>query len=70
MRAIDHPRFRPRAPVRTGGDKIAIAAPFWVLSFSCAFLKVYIENLCVDGITFHSMKQGCMGFVRQTTWFS
>lgn len=32
-------------------DLIVIAAPFWDLSIP-ALLKVYIENIAVDGITF------------------
>lgn len=47
---FDHPRFR-YAHRFAAADKIVIAAPFWDLSFP-ALLKVYIENLCVDGITF------------------
>ena len=47
---FDHPRFRYAWQFREA-DKIIIAAPFWDLSFP-ALLKVYIENLCVEGITF------------------
>lgn len=46
----DHPRFRYSHQFRQA-DRIVIAAPFWDLSFP-ALLKVYIENLCVQGITF------------------
>ena len=53
---FDHPRFR-YAHRFAAADKIVIAAPFWDLSFP-ALLKVYIENLCVDGITFHSDETG------------
>ena len=49
---LDHPRFR-YAHQFAEADKIVIAAPFWDLSFP-ALLKVYIENLCVDSITFHT----------------
>lgn len=48
--ALDHPRFRFAHQFRAA-DRIVIAAPFWDLSFP-ALLKVYIENLCVQGITF------------------
>jgi len=39
--------------VNCGGKGLnqSIAAPFWDLSFP-TLLKVYIENLCVEGITF------------------
>lgn len=56
---FDHPRFR-YAHQFAAADKIVIAAPFWDLSFP-ALLKVYIENLCVDGITFHTDAQGLHG---------
>lgn len=41
-------------------DKIIIAAPFWDLCFP-ALLKVYIENISVEGITFKATKKGCIG---------
>lgn len=47
---LDHPRFRYAHQFQQA-DRIVIAAPFWDLSFP-ALLKVYIENLCVQGITF------------------
>ena len=53
---LEHPRFR-YAHQFAAADKIVIAAPFWDLSFP-ALLKVYIENLCVDGITFHTDVHG------------
>lgn len=56
---FDHPRFR-YAKEFAQADKIVIAAPFWDLSFP-ALLKVYIENLCVDGITFGCNENGCFG---------
>ena len=56
---FDHPRFR-YAHQFAAADKIVIAAPFWDLSFP-ALLKVYIENLCVDGITFHTDEHGLHG---------
>ena len=56
---MDHPRFR-YAHQFAAADKIVIAAPFWDLSFP-ALLKVYIENLCVDGITFHTDEHGLHG---------
>ena len=59
---FDHPRFR-YAHRFAAADKIVIAAPFWDLSFP-ALLKVYIENLCVDGITFHSDETGLHGLCK------
>lgn len=59
---FDHPRFR-YAHQFAAADKIVIAAPFWDLSFP-ALLKVYIENLCVDGITFHTDEHGLHGLCK------
>lgn len=59
---MEHPRFR-YAHQFAEADKIVIAAPFWDLSFP-ALLKVYIENLCVDGITFHSGEGGLQGLCK------
>ncbi len=56
---FSHPRFR-YAREFAEADKIVIAAPLWDLSFP-ALLKVYIENLCVDGITFGCGAQGLEG---------
>jgi len=57
--SLDHPRFRYAHRFQKA-DKIVIAAPFWDLSFP-ALLKIYIENVCVDGITFHCDQNGCVG---------
>lgn len=57
-----HPRFR-YAHQFAAADKIVIAAPFWDLSFP-ALLKVYIENLCVDGITFRTDATGLHGLCK------
>jgi len=40
-----------------------MAAPFWDLSFP-ALLKVYIENVSVEGITFRSTETGLQGLCR------
>ena len=45
---LDHPRFR-YAHQFAEADLVCIAAPFWDLSFP-ALLKVYIEQISVDGI--------------------
>ncbi|HZK28964.1 MAG TPA: NAD(P)H-dependent oxidoreductase, partial [Clostridia bacterium] len=47
---LDHPRFR-YARQFAQADRIVIAAPFWDLSVP-ALLKIYMENVCVQGITF------------------
>lgn len=59
---FEHPRFR-YAHQFAAADKIVIAAPFWDLSFP-ALLKVYIENLCVDGITFRTDATGLHGLCK------
>ena len=57
-----HPRFC-HAHQFAEADKIVIAAPFWDLSFP-ALLKVYIENLCVEGITFKTGERGLEGLCK------
>lgn len=47
---LDHPRFR-YAHQFAKADRIVVAAPFWDLSVP-ALLKIYFENVCVQGITF------------------
>ena len=59
---LDHPRFR-YAHQFAAADIVVIAAPFWDLSFP-ALLKIYIEQLCVDGITFKSAHGGLKGICR------
>ncbi len=44
-------------------DLIVVAAPFWDLSFPAA-LKIYIEQVSVDGITFHAAETGLEGLCR------
>ena len=56
------PRFR-YAHQFAQADLIVIAAPFWDLSFP-ALLKVYIEQVSVDGITFGSTEDGLKGLCR------
>ena len=38
-------------------DEIVIAAPYWDMSFP-AFLKLYIEQLCVNKLTFYYNEKG------------
>ena len=60
---LDHPRFRYSHQFQQA-ERVIIAAPFWDLSFP-ALLKVYIENLCVQGITFDCNETGgCFGACR------
>ena len=61
---LDHPRFR-YAHQFAEADLVCIAAPFWDLSFP-ALLKVYIEQISVDGITFSSTHGGLKGLCRGT----
>ena len=62
---LDHPRFRYAHQFQQT-ERVIIAAPFWDLSFP-ALLKVYIENLCVQGITFDCNETGgCFGVCRST----
>lgn len=55
----DDARF-DRARELAAADLIVIAAPFWDMSFP-ALLKVYIENVSVEGITFRSTAEGLKG---------
>ena len=58
----DHPRFRFAHEIAEA-DLVVMAAPFWDLSFP-ALLKVYIENVSVEGITFRSTEAGLQGLCR------
>lgn len=57
--ALDRPRF-DYARQFAGAEVVAVAAPFWDLSFP-AILKVYIENVSVEGITFRTAEDGLHG---------
>ncbi|MBR2769930.1 MAG: NAD(P)H-dependent oxidoreductase [Solobacterium sp.] len=56
---MNHPRFDLAKQFRDA-DAIVIAAPYWDMSFP-SLLKIYFENICVDGITFESTEQGLAG---------
>ncbi len=60
--ALERPRF-DYARQFAGADVVAVAAPFWDLSFP-AILKVYIENISVEGITFRTAEDGLHGLCR------
>lgn len=57
-----HPRF-DLARQFAGADRILVAAPFWDLSIP-AVLKLYIENISLDGITFGCNADGMYGMCR------
>ena len=60
---LDHPRFRYAHRFQRA-DRIVVAAPYWDLSVP-ALLKVYLENVNVQGITFDcDEKNGCYGVCR------
>lgn len=60
--ALDHPSLG-FARQFAAADEVAVAAPFWDLSFP-AILKVYLENVCVSGITFETGEDGLRGMCR------
>ena len=51
-----HELFAPARQFRDA-DEVVIAAPYWDLSFP-AMLKAYIEQLCVNGLTFSYSEEG------------
>ena len=61
---LDHPRFR-YAHQFADADIVCIAAPFWDLSFP-ALLKIYIEQISLDGITFTARDNGLVGLCKGT----
>ena len=63
-RDYSHPRFR-YAKQFAQADLVVIAAPFWDLAFP-ALLKIYIEQVSVDGITFGANEKGLVGLCRGT----
>lgn len=54
--ALQHPIFRS-ARAFAAADHIAVAAPYWDLSFP-AILKVYVENIFVRNLTFRYTVEG------------
>lgn len=55
--------FFDRAKQFAAADRIIVAAPLWDLSFP-SMLKVYLENICVTGITFRYTDDGIQGMCR------
>lgn len=58
----EHPRFF-YAHQFAQADRILVAAPFWDLSVP-AIVKLYIENISLDGITFGCNEEGMYGMCR------
>ena len=59
---LSHPRF-DLAHQFQEADYIVIAAPYWDMSFP-SLLKVYVEHISVEGITFASDETGLHGLCR------
>ncbi len=59
---LTHDRFRYAWQFKEA-DLIVIAAPFWDLSFP-SLLKIYIENISVEGISFSSTEKGLKGLCK------
>lgn len=59
-----HPRFC-YAHQFAQADRIIVAAPFWDLSVP-AIVKIYIENISVEGITFGCNEDGIYGICNAT----
>ena len=59
---LDHPRF-DYAHEFAEADMVVMAAPFWDLNVP-ALLKIYIENISVDGITFGTSANGLVGLCK------
>ena len=47
-------------------DAVVVAAPFWDLSFP-AMLRIYIEHISANGLTYHYDAQGCHGDCRASS---
>lgn len=59
---LGDPRF-DLARQFASADVIVIAAPFWDLSFP-ALLKVYVEQVSLEGVTFQTGEKGLTGLCR------
>lgn len=46
-------------------DKIVVGVPYWDMSFP-SVLKVYIEHVCAEGITFRTTRDGLEGLAKFT----
>lgn len=59
---LQHPRFR-YAHQFSQAERVIVAAPFWDLGFP-ALLKLYIENITVEGISFGVDERGTHGLCK------
>ena len=59
---LDHQMFAYAHQFKAA-DAIIVAAPYWDLSFPSA-LKVYLEHICVTGLTFGYEGADCVGYCR------
>ena len=59
---LDHPMFKYAHQFKEA-DCIIVAAPYWDLSFP-SVLKVYLEQICVTGITFGYEGADCVGYCK------
>ena len=57
---LNHPMFKYANQFKVA-DSIIVAAPYWDLSFP-SVLKVYLEQICVTGITFGYEGADCVGY--------
>ena len=62
VQAWDAPVFALARQFRAA-DAVAVAAPFWDLSFPAA-LRTYIEYISANGLTYHYEADGCHGDCR------
>lgn len=62
VQAWDAPVFALARQFRSA-DAVAVAAPFWDLSFPAA-LRTYIEYISANGLTYHYEADGCHGDCR------
>lgn len=60
--AFDGPVFALARQFREA-DTVLVAAPFWDLSFP-ALLRIYIEHISANGLTYHYESDGCHGDCR------
>ncbi len=50
-------------------DAVAVAAPFWDLSYPAA-LRTYIEYISANGLTYHYDAAGCHGDCAADIWYT
>ena len=58
----DHPMFRFAKSLKEA-DKVILGAPYWDWSFP-SIVKVYIENIFVEGLMFRYEAEGSVGFCK------